>query len=181
MKESISVRSMIDSKVFWAFSNFNTFRLSVRPWLMALLFPIFMIGMGIFNICTGGALLGVAFIVVGIAYPASYVVYYRSSITGQIKKFGLETAQNFYTCTLDEQGLHVQNATEQADCPWDKLYRAYWVDGYVYLYATKARSFILPVKDIENASEQELIAFLQAHLPAEKFIDKRIKKEEPIA
>ena len=178
MKDSISVRSMIDSKVFWAFSNFNTFRLSIRPWATALLFPIFMIGMAIFNFFTGGVALGVAFIAVGIAYPASYVLYYRSSIKGQIKKFGLETAQNFYTCTLDESGLHVQNATEHADCPWDKLYRAYWVDDYVYLYAAKTRSFILPVKDLENgATEAELIALLRAHLPAEKLVDKRRKKE----
>lgn len=175
MDEKITVRSMIDQKVFWDFSNFSTFGLSWRGWGLLAGFPIFMIIMGIFNFCTDGFWLGIGFILVGIIYPITYLLYYRKTINAQVKKFNLATAQNFYTCVLDTTGVHVTNATDTAFCAWDKVWRCYHVPGYIYLFAAKTRGFILPIVDIENASEADLLALLTTHLSAAQWVE-RCKK-----
>ncbi len=179
MKNEIIVRSMIDEKVFWDFSNFNTFGMSLRNWLLAIGFPLFMIAMGIINITVrgkasadSGLVLGLAFIALGIFYPISYYLYYKKTIREQIKKFNLSTPQNFYTCALDENGLSVTSADGKASCTFEKMWRGYAVKEYVYLFATKKRGFILPLANIEGASPDELITFLKQHL-GKRFFDKR--------
>lgn len=169
---------MIDEKVFWDFSNFNTFGMSVRNWALAVGFPVFMIAMGIINItirgkasADSGLVLGLAFIALGIFYPISYYMYYKKTIREQIKKFNLSTPQNFYTCTLDAEGLNVANADSSAACSFEKMWRGYAVKEYVYLFATKKRGFILPLADVEGATPEELIAFLKQHL-GKRFFDK---------
>lgn len=179
MKEQIIVRSMIDEKVFWDFSNFNTFKMSWRNWAVAVGFPVFMITIGIINIAIrgkadidSGIILGLAFIAIGVIYPISYYLYYKKTIQEQIKKYHLSTPQNFYTCTLSKSGMAVTNSSGDASFTYDKIWRAYVVNKYVYLFVTQKRGFILPFANIDDASEDDLILCLQQNL-GKRFRDNR--------
>lgn len=177
MREKIIVKSMIDEKVFWDFSYFNVFGLSWQNKALITLFPLFMIGMAVWNMLTGGVALGICFAVIGVAYPISYILYFRHSIKQQITKFGLAEAKNFYTCTLSAEGLHVQNDNSEVDWPWEKMFRVFVLDKYVYTYASKQRGFIMPLADLqEGATVEDLMEMLRAHLSKNQLADKRKHK-----
>lgn len=139
----VQIDTVLTPSSFTAFSNFNSFSRRGRGWAIAL-FPAAMTGMGVVHRVTGSQAFFWVFTVLGIALPLAYVGFYRVAVRGQIKAHKLDTPRVVYRVSVDERGISVSNAAENASYPWETLYRAYLRPDCAYLYVTAARAFILP-------------------------------------
>lgn len=161
----ITIKAYIDTEVFVTFSKFNSYTLSHRK-LTIWLFPLVMVGFAIAHIATGGILLGFLFMLLGIFIPLGSIALFNKSVQNQVRKFNLDKPRLAYSIVLTKEGFTVDNGKEHVTYPWDKAFAAYRIKGYSYLYVTKAKSFILPDKDIDGEKTgADLWAYLEKQVP----------------
>jgi hypothetical protein len=173
-KNTVRVKTQIDDKVFSDFSHFNAFRLHNR-WVGFLLFPFLMLGLGVINRVTGSEFLFVLFCLCATLIPTTYLIFYKVSLTRQIELHQLKTPRIAYTVELSESGMLVSTTSEQNFFKWSQIYRVFELDDYTYVYITKARGFILPLKDLESASPDALHGLFTEFLAPIRLFDKRSK------
>jgi hypothetical protein len=89
-------------------------------------------------------LLGIVLASISILLPAAYLLSFLLSVKAQIKKLGLSATRYAYTLHFDESGVAVTAGREKVYHQWGDLYGAYRLPGYIYLYATSQRAFLLP-------------------------------------
>ena len=170
--QPITVKTMMDTKVFTDFSHFNSFRLNKR-WLSLVLFPVIIVAFGFVNLFTGSRLLFYVFCAAGIVLPLLYLLFYRVSIKKQIVAYQLEIPRCAYTVFLSKDGVAVSNEKEQAKLDWERVYRVFELDDYTYVYITKARAFILPHRDIADGTPEQLHQLFLEYLPSVRLFVKR--------
>lgn len=162
--QTFIVHTHVDASVYSAFSTFNNFILNRRG-LTLKLFPLLMTGMGIAHVASSYTVMGIAFIALGALLPLAYVGFHRRSLANQIKQYKLERPRLAYKVSLQQSGLFVENEKESTLYPYEMCYWAYRVPQYCYVYITKSKCFILPVKDLQDGvSEEMLWEFLQEKL-----------------
>lgn len=162
--QTISVHTHVDAHVYTAFSTFNNFTLNRRG-LGLKLFPLLMIGLGIAHLLNTYLVMGVAFIILGCLIPLGYVGFHRRALENQIEQYKLTKPRLAYRVTLQQMGICIENEKEKTHYPYEMCYGAFQIPHYCYVYITKSKCFILPVKDLQDeVSESELWTFLQEKL-----------------
>ncbi|MFA6508394.1 MAG: YcxB family protein [Treponemataceae bacterium] len=165
----VQIDTTLTPASFTDFSNFNSFSLRRRGLALAL-FPAAMVGMGIVHRLTGSELLFRVFAGLGIIIPLAYIVFYFIALRGQIKANKLETPRVAYSVAVDESGIAVSTAREQARYPWARIHRAYLTPKYAYLYITPARAFILPYDCVRSGDADELRTLIRGGLEKARVI-----------
>lgn len=150
MAETFKIPCTIDQKTFRDFAVFNSFRFRWR-WLSLMLFPVFMLVLAVINRNTGSNFLFWLFLVLGLLMPAAYLFQFEVSLRNQIRANKLEQPRVFYTVTVCDREIVVENQTERQQLPWDRVYRVFRYRQYIYLYATQARVFIIPCRTEDTA------------------------------
>ncbi len=175
--QTIVVHTHVDAAVYSAFSTFNNFTLNRRG-LTLKLFPLLMTGMGIAHLASSYTVMGIAFIALGALLPLAYVGFHRRSLANQIEQYKLDRPRLAYKVSLQQTGIFVENNKESTRYPYEMCYGAYRVAQYCYVYITKSKCFILPVKDLQDEVTEEMLwMFLQEKLGRRKtksFIRKTI-------
>lgn len=171
----VRVETYVDDKVYRDFSDFVSFSVG-RRWISLVAMPVLLIFLGGVNFYTGSKVLGWICVILGILAPLGYLFRYVVSVKNQIQKFELTTPRLFYTVTVSDGGIHVENQTEKVDFNWQQTYRVYERDEYFYIFITKARGFILPVKDMEAERVRLLKSIIQENLPSIRYMDRRKRR-----
>lgn len=162
MNQEFHVHSTIDRNTFSDFSFFNCFRIHNR-FISFLAFPVLMLICGYVNLVTGSPFLFWLFTAIGLIFPVGYLFFYRVSLKNQIQRNQLSTPRLAYTVHITADAIHVRSPTEETSFHWDQIYRVYSYKSYIYLYITKARAFILPYKDIEDGTAEDLWNCITSH------------------
>lgn len=173
--DTIVISSKIDDKLFTSFAFFDTIILQKR-----LRSPLIFAGiMGIFAcICFSlhgraeqAVLLGSVLLTIGLALPLVYFGTFYRSVQSQVDRMHLKKPQLVYTVYLDGEKDGVVIADPKANSTafrsWEDIFGAYRVRGCIYLYVSPRQAFLLPDGQA-NVSDDELWAFLQKKLPADK-------------
>lgn len=160
---ALIIPAKIDPQTFRRFALFDTFRRQGR-WRLPALFA------AILSTCAavcfamrhsrgGAALLGGVLLAVGLGLPAAYVASFLLSVRERGK--ALSGDRIAYTLHFKDEGVRAVTGQQQADYPWEQLYRAYRVRGCIYLYVSAQRAFLLP----EGPQSQAAWDMLERHIP----------------
>lgn len=173
-KESRSVRveTYVDDRVYKDFSDFNAFQIGYR-WVSLAAMPLILLFLAAVNFVTGSAALAWICVVFGVLAPLSYLFRYVVSVKNQIKKFDLTTPRKFYEVVVSDKGIHVKNQTEKTSFTWEQTYRVYERDKYFYIFITKARGYILPLKGLEPEDIRLLREIIKDNLQPIRYMDRR--------
>ena len=145
---SVTVETYVDDKVYRDFSDFNAFQIGYR-WVSLALMPLILLA------------------------PLSYLFRYVVSVKNQIRKFDLATPRKFYEVRVSDKGIFVKNQTEKTSFTWVQTYRVYERDQYFYIFITKARGFILPLKGLETEEIRLLKEIIKENLQPIRYMDRR--------
>lgn len=169
---SVTVETYVDDKVYRDFSDFNAFQIGYR-WVSLAVMPLLLLVLAGVNFATGSTALGVICTIFGLLAPLSYLFRYVVSVKNQIKKFDLTTPRKFYEVRVSDKGIFVKNQTEKTSFTWEQTYRVYEREQYFYIFITKARGFILPLKGLETEEIRLLKEIIKENLQPIRYMDRR--------
>jgi hypothetical protein len=159
-KAKFSISVIVDSKTFTKFAMFDTLRRQrrfVSPAIfMGILLLFSLLAFSRVGKSEQALLLGIVLASISILLPASYLLSFWLSVKAQVKKLGLAIPHYAYTLQFDDSGVAVSSGREKVYHQWGDLYGAYRLPGYIYLYATSQRAFLLPdgqIKGIEGGAD----------------------------
>lgn len=177
---TIRIPVHLDGKTFRKFAIYDTlFRtkrlkkvLFFTGIMLAIAVTVFVIGHSLS--VEGANTIGNTFAGIGLFLPVLYLGTFMRSVRYQINRNGLAKGKHIYTLSLssDEDGIKVENATEQIAYQWDKIFAIHRAVGCTYLYIVATQAFLLPDKDVEGGADK-LWEFFNEVLPAEKLKDLR--------
>lgn len=161
----IVVATRMTREVFYDFGRFHNYR-AFHRYLRMLLIPLFMFLLAFLNLKEGRPEFSVLVLILGILFPVISVLNSRRSLKSQMNQMKLGDTQGHvvYNIKLSEDGIDIQNRNEHLHIAWDKLLRAYILDQYCYLYILKNKAFILPYKNIQSGTMEELLELLENKL-----------------
>lgn len=166
------VPARIDAAAFRRFAVFDAFSVRKRwrsPALFAALMSMFAaVCLTMRGSREGAGLLGGVLLTVGLGLPLVYVVSYVCSVRRQAKRMGLDGRRIVYTLRLGEDGVSVTAGKERAEYRWEQIFRAYRVEGCIYLYAAPGRAFLLPEAEYSAAAWEQIVR----RVPAERVLDR---------
>jgi len=176
IKETVKINVVVDEKIFRKFYIFESFyrrRGYLSPLIFALILSTFAI---VCFFLEDGAFLGVVMLTVGLALPSYRFYRIFNALKMQIKILDLKNPKTVYTLSLSEapNGIEVTNhgeGDEPAHYEWNGVYKAYRVNGCVYLYVLPEKAYILPMNCVEE-NPGALWQILTKMLPPEKLCDK---------
>ena len=170
---ALTLAGNIDREVFLRFAAFDTF-VRKKAWRNPALFAAILTGFAL--VCFAGrkthaqaVLVGSVLLGVGLLLPLVWLGMFYASVSAQARRSGLSAAKAQYYVTLFPERIHVRKGNEEADYPWDEVYRAYRVRGCLYLYVSASRAFLLP----ECESSDRAWEIIAASLPPEKVVKKQ--------
>lgn len=168
---SFRIKSKIDVETFTAFSYFHNFILGNTK--IGFIFgTLSLILLAFVNLFTGSLPLFIIFILIAVAVPIIYYLFYKRTLLNQIKANDLTTPKDAYTLLINEEGVTAINQTEKALYPWNKIFRVYRTQKYIYIYIIKNKAFILPFKDLESTSPDVLWNYISSHTQKNKYFPK---------
>lgn len=132
-----------------------------------------------------GALLGGALLAVGLILPAVYLLNFFKDVKTKSIQLGLDKPKLVYTVRLGETAVSFRPShpgkapggaasAEQgeANTPWPQVYGAWRTREAVYLYTAENTACLLPAGQA-SVPDEELWAFIAAHLDPQKLHDRR--------
>jgi len=172
---AVTVNVIIDDKVFYKFSKFESFTRK-RGYLSPLIFALILSVSAVICFMFGGALLGVVLLIVGLGLPAFRIHKIFSAIKMQIKVLDLENPKTVYTLVFTEapDGVEVSNhgdGDEPLRYEWSTIHTVYRVDGCIYLYVLPEKAYLLPDGQAVEGSDA-LWQILTKMIPQEKIHDR---------
>ena len=176
--EAVKVNVIIDDKVFYKFSLFESFYRK-RAYLSPLIFALILSVSAIICFMLDGTLLGIVLLIVGLGLPTFHIQKIFRAIKTQIRVLDLENPKTVYTLRLTEatNGIEVTNhggGDEPLYYEWSGIHMVYRVDGCVYLYVLPDKAYLLPDGQAEEGAET-LWQLLTKMIPQEKLHDRRKK------
>ena len=177
---AVTVRVRLEESMFRKFALFDTFVLGKR-WKLPTYFALILVGFSLVCLFSGkdeSWLVGGLLMLIGLGMPAVYVFTFLYQVKQKARLFGLKTPKAMYTVTLTGNNVNIHNdykSEPEVTLSWDKLFGAVRVKDAIYLYAVRARAFILPDGQAD-AEPDEVWALIGRMLPPEKRSDKRRKR-----
>lgn len=188
-EKSILIPVRLDAAAFQEFALFDTFlrrgtlrriALFAGPLLAAACACFAFGGAG-----GQGALLGGALLAVGLVLPAVYLLNFFKDVKTKSAQLGLDKPKLVYTVRLGEAAVsfcpaHPGKAPGgaapaqqgEANTPWPQVYGAWRTREAVYLYTAENTACLLPAGQA-SVPDEELWAFIAAHLDPKKLHDRR--------
>jgi len=175
---AVKVNVIIDDKVFYKFSIFESFYRK-RGYLSPLIFALILSVSAIICFILDGALLGIVLLIIGLGLPAFRIQKIFSAIKTQIRVLDLVNPKTVYSLCLTEapDGIEVTNHGDGDDplrYEWSNIHMVYRVDGCIYLYVLTDKAYLLPDGQAVEGSDA-LWQILTKMIPHDKIHD-RLKK-----
>lgn len=178
MDQSIlTVDVAMDSKVFSDFARFDSFRAS-RRWVRIVIFSLFMLLLGVFNLFTGATLLFWVLLVLAFLTLLSYGYQFYKSVRIQILQFDLQRPKHIYTFIFDSKSekfyLKIP-LQDELSLRWSTLFAVYRVKNYLYFYTSKQKAYMLPLKKLSITQQLVLWELCKQKVPKEALHDKAFR------
>lgn len=169
--ESVTVNVVIDDKIFYRFSMFESFRRR-KAYLTPLIFALILTISAIIFLVLGGTLPGTVLLIIGFVLPAYRISRILRAISAQIKILDLKNPKTVYSLCLTEvsNGIEVTNHGDGDDpliYEWSSVFGAYRVRGCVYLYVLPEKAYLLPDGQAVEGTAS-LLLMLSKKLPPDK-------------
>ena len=149
--KTITVHVRINSAIFRSFALFDTFRLRKKWKAPALFCAIFLcfaqICFMLENRAEQAAMIGTLLLIIGVALPAAYILFFLVQVHDQCKRLGLKTLRPAYTLNMTDTELRVINdmvSEPEGRFSWDSIHGVWRAANAFYLYVTPGRAFLLP-------------------------------------
>ncbi|MDO4962108.1 MAG: YcxB family protein [Eubacteriales bacterium] len=173
--EQIICRTELTEKIYRKYMYYHVFRRD-KGWLKHLIMCAVILIFGLMNLYTNSPVLAVIFITLALYLFVSRYLRFFISIGRITEQFGLGAEPNyFYTLTLSDSVIHVENGKETADYPWDRVCLACIFPDIIYLYMNPQTALLLPTGCLTSASgtdsaaaNAELAGLIEAHVPSDK-------------
>ncbi len=160
----------MDAEIFRDFAFFNSF-LFQRRWISLIMFPLVIAGFAVLNLVTGSAFLFALFLIIALAAPLLYLVYFRISLRNQIRVNHLDQKRLVYTISFENKRIEVANQKERQSLEWTSIYRIYRYKNYFFLYINPSRAFILPERDLqEGITGDDFWEYVQSAAPEGRWV-----------
>ena len=176
MPQEIVIPVKLDEKTFKRFARFDMFILR-RKWVRPLVFSLLLTAFAVIALLIKkeqSGLIAAVLLAVGIGLPAVYIGTFLSQVNMQAVRRRLDPPRAVYTVRLTEEGIEAENKQKKEDplrLSWGETWRAYRVQGCIYLYVSPARAFLLPGGQAD-ASDAQVWGFLVQHMGAEKCLSR---------
>ena len=176
-KDCMTTHVKLDAAAFRKFAIFDNLLLR-RRWTRPIIFFLILTAFSV--VCfllkkEQSALIGTVLFLVAVLMPLTYFGTFFYQIHTQIKTLKLKTPQAFYTLRFSPEGIQIENdrkKEETQNLPWDKVYAVYRVAGFIYLYATPTRAFLLPDGQTD-ATPAEMWDLFERHIDKKRLFAKK--------
>lgn len=187
--QPVILLSRITPETFRAFALFDAFQRQKRwrgPALFALIFSAFAaVCFTLGRDLPQSGLLGGVLLAVGLILPAVYLLNFFKEIKTKSAQLGLDKPKLVYTVRLDETAVSFRPSHPgkapggaapaqqgEVSTPWPQVYGAWRTREAVYLYTAENTACLLPAGQA-SVPDEELWAFIAAHLDPQKLHDRR--------
>lgn len=148
----MKIEVYLDEKTFKDFTKFDILRHRrqwKRPAIFASIFLVAAIISFIMHKVDGAVFLGIVLLCVGLGVPVVYFSTFYLSLKNHVKEQKLDPPRNVYNFGLleTEDGIHISNDKENVKYKWKQAFQAFRVEGWIYLYMTPDRAFLINDKD----------------------------------
>jgi len=169
--ESVTVNVVMNDKIFYKFSKFESFRRR-KAYLTPLIFATILTVSAIIFLFMGGALPGAVLLFVGLGLPAYRISRILRAINAQIRILDLRNPKTVYSLHFTDisNGIEVTNHGEGDDplrYEWSSIFGVYRVKRCIYLYVLPEKAYLLPDGQTAEGTDA-LLRMLVKMLPPEK-------------